>query len=71
MPDPERAIARIVQTYPAVKVVLSDMVFNDSYFHQAGPDGGTLFINAELIGVIAAQPGWTGTIVTTEPLPEV
>lgn len=70
MPDPERAIARIVQTYPNVKVVLSDMVFADSYFHQAGADGGTLFINAELTGVIAAQPGWTGTIVTTEPLPD-
>ena len=70
MADPERAIARIVQTYPDVKVVLSDMVFNDSYFHQAGADGGTLYINAELTEVIAAQPGWTGTIVTTESMPD-
>ena len=70
MADPERAIARIVQTYPDVKVVLSDMVFNDSYFHQAGVDGGTLYINAELTEVIAAQPGWTGTIVTTESMPD-
>jgi hypothetical protein len=70
MPDPERAIARIVQTYPGVSVVLSDMVFADSYFHQAGTDGGTLYINAELTGVIAAQPGWTGTIMSTEPLPD-
>ena len=70
MADPERAIARIVQTYPDVKVVLSDMVFNDSYFHQAGADGGTLYINAELTEVIAAQPGWTVTIVTTESMPD-
>ncbi|MFB2583114.1 hypothetical protein ACEXQD_17840 [Herbiconiux sp. P15] len=70
MPDPERAIARIVQTYPDVKVVLSDMVFSDSYFHQAGPGGGTLYINAELTEIIAAQPGWTGTIITTESMPD-
>lgn len=70
MSDPERAIARIVQTYPNVKVVLSDMVFNDSYFHSAGADGGILYINAELTGVIAAQEGWTGSIITTEALPD-
>ncbi|QJU53146.1 hypothetical protein SCB71_07595 [Herbiconiux sp. KACC 21604] len=70
MSDPERAIARIVQTYPNVKVVLSDSVFADSYFHSAGPDGGTLYINAELTEVIASQPGWVGSIITTEPLPE-
>ncbi len=70
MSDPERAIARIVQTYPNVKVVLSDSVFNDSYFHSAGPDGGILYVNAELTEVIAAQAGWTGTIITTEALPD-
>lgn len=70
MSDPERAIARIVQTYPNVKVVLSDMVFSDSYFHSNGPDGGTLYINAELTAALAAQTGWTGTIITTETLPE-
>ncbi len=70
MSDPERAIARIVQTYPNVKVVLSDMVFNDSYFHSAGVDGGTLYINAELTSVIAAQEGWTGSIITAEALPD-
>jgi hypothetical protein len=68
--DPEKAIARIVQTYPNVKVVLSDSVFNDSYFHSAGPDGGTLYINAELTSIIAAQKGWTGSIITSEALPE-
>jgi hypothetical protein len=70
MSDPERAIARIVEAFPSVKVVLSDSVFADSYFHAAGPDGGTLYINAELTAVIAAQPHWTGAIVTTEALPE-
>lgn len=70
MSDPERAIVRIVQTYPDVKVVLSDSVFSDSYFHSAGPDGGTLYINAELTEVLASAPGWTGTIITTEALPE-
>ena len=70
MTDPERAIARIVTSFPNVKVVLSDSVFSDSYFHSAGPDGGTLYINAELTEVIAAQPGWTGTIITTEALPD-
>jgi hypothetical protein len=68
--DPEKAIARIVQTYPNVKVVLSDSVFNDSYFHAGGADGGTLYINAELTEVIAAQKGWTGSIVVSETLPE-
>ncbi|WP_066043162.1 hypothetical protein [Herbiconiux solani] len=70
MPDPERAIARIIQTYPNVKVVLSDSVFNDSYFHTAGADGGTLYINAELTELVARQPGWTGTIITSEALPD-
>jgi hypothetical protein len=68
--DPEKAITRIVQTYPNVKVVLSDSVFADSYFHSAGPDGGTLYINAELTGLIASQEGWTGSIITTESLPD-
>jgi hypothetical protein len=70
VPDPERAIARIIQTFPNVQVVLSDAVFNDSYFHSAGPDGGTLYINAELTGVVAAQAGWTGQIIMTEALPD-
>ena len=70
MPDPERAIARIIQTYPNVKVVLSDSVFNDSYYHAAGPDGGTLYINAELTEIIAAQTGWTGSIITSEAIPD-
>ncbi|WP_440710759.1 hypothetical protein [Herbiconiux sp. YIM B11900] len=70
MSDPEKAITRIVQAYPNVKVVLSDSVFADSYFHSAGPDGGTLYINAELTGLIASQAGWTGSIITTEPLPD-
>jgi len=70
MPDPERAIARIVQAYPNIKVVLSDAVFNDSYFHSNGAEGGTLYINAELTDVIASQAGWTGSIITSEALPE-
>ncbi len=70
MPDPGRAIERIVQSYPNIKVVLTDAVFNDSYFHSNGVDGGTLYINAELTDVIASQAGWTGRIVTSEALPE-
>lgn len=71
MSDANPAIARIVNQWPSVDVVLSDAIQNDSYFHLEGPDGGTLYLNAETIAYVASLPGWQGRVVTSEGLPEL
>lgn len=71
MSDANPAIARIVNQWPSVDVVLSDAIQNDSYFHLEGPDGGTLYLNAETIAYVASLPGWHGRVVTSEGLPEL
>ncbi|AXH36331.1 hypothetical protein DVJ78_13655 [Humibacter sp. BT305] len=70
MTPAERAVDGILTRYPSVRVVLSDAVFNDAYYHADGPDGGTLYVNAEFTPFIAAHSSWKGSIITTEALPD-
>ncbi|MGG7463581.1 MULTISPECIES: hypothetical protein [unclassified Plantibacter] len=71
MADANPAIVGIVNRWPSVNVVLSDAIQNDSYFHLEGPDGGTLYLNAETIAFVASLDTWKGRVVTSEGLPEL
>ncbi|WP_378145939.1 hypothetical protein ACFJGV_00290 [Cnuibacter sp. UC19_7] len=70
MTPAERAVDGILTRHPSVRVVLSDAVFNDAYYHADGPDGGTLYVNAEFTPFIAAHASWKGTVITTEAMPD-
>jgi hypothetical protein len=68
--EAQRAIASILRANPDARIVLSDAVEGDSYFHAQGADGGTLYVNSELTAFIASQDAWRGRIVTSEALPD-
>lgn len=70
MTPAERAVDGILTRYPDIRVVLSDAVFNDAYYHAEGPDGGTLYVNAEFTTMIASHATWRGSIITTEAMPD-